>query len=160
MFKQKPESVFEIGCANGGFLKDLRDRFGDIKVGGMDISESINQCKEMFPGDFYLRSITDPWPIPDQSYDVVFSVGVLMYMFEPVHVLKEMFRVGKKVVFAEYHHPEVGPYGQMTRGYLDGDKVQLGIIRDYFSLLGVLKIPMQVEMENYQNKTIFICTPN
>ena len=127
----------------------------------MEISECISQCKEMFPnGDFYLRSITDPWPIPNKSYDVVFSVGVLMYMFEPLHVLREMFRVGKKVIFAEYHHPEVGWCGQTTQGYLNKDKLQIGLIRDYGTLLELLKIPMQVEMENYQNKTIFICTPN
>lgn len=161
--EEAPESVFEIGCANGGLLKDLKDNYPNLKVGGMEISESIIKAKELFPeqaDNFILRDLNDPWPVPDKSYDIVFSVGVLMYMFDPLPVLKEMLRVAKnKIIIAEYHHQEVGPFGQMTRAYMDNGKIYMGIIRNYLSLFQLLNIPLSCTIqETNGDKTIIKCT--
>lgn len=155
---ETPASVFEIGCANGGLLRDLRSKYPDIRVGGMDISKSIDQCKSEFgPDNFYWADLNDtPWPIPDKSYDIVFSVGVLMYMFDPLSVLREMFRISKKVILAEYHHSQVDLCGQLTKGYIEDGKIQTGIIRDYISLFKVMNMPMTLTyQESSAGKTIF-----
>ena len=155
---ENPKSVFEIGCANGGLLTDLMTKYPNLEVGGMDVSRCISQC-ESLRGNFYREDLNDPWPVKDNSYDIVFSVGVLMYMFEPLSVLREMFRVAKdKVILAEYHHSEVDLCGQLTKGYINKGKIQTGIIRDYISLLSLLKIPMSVTyQESSVGKTIIKC---
>lgn len=159
MFKDEtPSSVFEIGCANGGLLKDLKGHYPDLKVGGMDISKSIEDCKKEFGTDgFHWADLNDaPWPIPDKSYDVAFSVGVLMYMFDPLTVLREMFRISNKIIIAEYHHAQVDLCGQLTKGYIENGKIQTGIIRDYISLFKAMNVPMSLTYyESSVGKTIF-----
>lgn len=160
MFKDEtPKSIFEIGCANGGLLKDLTEHYPDLKVGGVDISESVLKARETFPlqaENFLIRDISDPWPQEDQSWDIIFSVGVLMYSFDPLPALREMFRVGKKVVLAEYHHSAVG-LGQMTQVYVDNGKIHMGIIRNYISLLKLLQIPLNCTFQESGDKTIIKC---
>lgn len=158
MFKdENPTSVFEIGCANGGLLKDLKSHYPNLVVGGMDISKSIDECKKEFGNDnFYWADLNDPWPIADKSYDVAFSVGVLMYMFDPLSVLREMFRISNKIILAEYHHAQVDLCGQLTKGYIENGRVQTGIIRDYISLFKVMNVPMTLTyQESSIGKTIF-----
>lgn len=161
--EETPRSVFEIGCANGGLLKDIKDHYPGVKVGGMDISESILKAKETFPDEtdnFILRDLNDPWPLPDKSYDIVFSVGVLMYLFDPLPVLKEMLRVAKtKIILAEYHHKELGPFGQLSKAHADNGKIHTGIVRDYISLLKMQEIPLSCTFQECGvDKTIIKCT--
>lgn len=166
MFKEeKPKSVFEIGCANGGLLAQLVEHFPDLVVGGMDIMKSdLAIAKKKFPtysDNFLFHNVLEPWPIADKSYDIVFSVGVLMYIFEAVPVIQEMFRVGKKVIIAEYHHQELDIFGHMTRGYWDKGRVHTGIIRNYIEIFQSLGIPMSIRVEETGlGKTILKCTPN
>src|SRR3990167_5580217 len=93
---EKPESIFEIGCASGKLLEYAQSLYRDIKVGGLDISvQGLKEAKETFPkyaDNFILHNINDPWPLPDKSYYIIFSVGVLMYLFDPREALKEMMR--------------------------------------------------------------------
>ena len=138
MFKgENPSSVLEIGCGSGGLLKDLTNHYPGLKVAGIDISTvAIKEAREILPeGKFIQASLLDPWPLADKSYDIVFSVGVLMYIFEPVFVMQEMLRVAKKVIIAEYHHQELDLYGHLTRGYFEDGKTHTGIIRNYFEVL-------------------------
>lgn len=158
MFRgESPKSVFEIGCANGGLLKDLKDHYQGLIVGGMETSECINKSVDQFgPTHFYRADINDPWPIPDKSYDIVFSVGVLMYMFDPIPVLKEMLRVGKKVIIAEPHDPNTDLFGHLSEGGLSNGKMQSGIVRNYSDLIERMNIPVSViHYESSQGKTIF-----
>ncbi len=162
---QKPQSIFEIGCANGGLLKDLVNHYGDIPVGGVDVSVSIQKAKELFPKysmNFLRGDLNDPWPIPDNSYDIVFSVGVLMYMFEPLHVLREMYRITKhRIILAEYHNEQVDFCGALTKAFIKDNRVQVGLIRDYKTLFAVLNLPfssISYEYDQETGKTIFICT--
>lgn len=90
MFKgENPKSVFEMGCSAGSFLKEFKEK--GVKVGGLDIE----------PNKYLVHDATKPWPLEDKSWDIVFSVGVLIYIKDPLPVIKEMLRVGKKVILAE-----------------------------------------------------------
>lgn len=156
---ENPESVFEIGCASGKLMGQLTAR-----KGGMDISaQGIKEAKELYPQDkdnFVFGNLLEPWPFPDNSFDIVFSVGVLMYIFDPKPVMREMFRVAKnKVILTEYHHEELDKYGVLTKPFSDAEgKIHHGIIRNYLDLLRELGIKIEVNiLYTGAGKTIIKC---
>ena len=116
MFKdENPKSIFEVGCANGGLLRDAGT---DIIVGGIDKHEGdLLRSKKLFQRDadnFFVGDLNDiPWKVKDKQYDVAFSVGTLLYLEDPREVLKEMRRIAEKVFIAE---PEQGLIEQDHHG--------------------------------------------
>ena len=127
MFKDEEyNSVFEVGSAVGGLFEGLHGKFG-----GIDIHENDNKTiKKLFPKyakNFILGDAWSiPWPIPDNYYDIVFTVGFFTVIDrDPLPVIKEMQRIGKKVIMAEN-------YGDESK-LISGDFVR--VIRDYKKLL-------------------------
>ena len=164
---ENPKSVFEIGCAGGPFLKELREHYGDILVGGMDITRSdLESAKEKFPphiyGDmrdnFIVHNLVEtPWPIEDNKYDIVFCIGVLMYIFEPEKVIRECLRIGKKLILAEFHNGNLDEYGGLTK-VTQGEKVVgLGITRNYCELIKKMGLKYEVKSYDPPFKTIISC---
>lgn len=134
---ENPQSVFEVGCANGGLLEDL----GIKIVGGIDKTTSdIEKAKILFPkckDNFFVGDIENiPWPVKDKQYDIVFTVGTLMYVENYLPVLKEMLRIGKKVILAEPTEGEV--------------------IKDIHGIRYYHEYPGEIKGE-IVGKTIFIC---
>lgn len=139
---EKPESIFEIGCASGKLLQYARSLYGDIKVGGLDIlGTGIKEAKELFPeqaDNFILHNIYEPWPIEDSSYDIVFSVSTLMYLYNPREPIREMMRVAKKkIIVSEYHSDQTDEWGGLLK-YMNPEGTGYagsGIYRNYMTLL-------------------------
>lgn len=157
---ENPKSVFEIGVGGGGLLKEVSDHFGGIEMGGIDISKVRMENLKNLKGEFLLHDLNDPWPVPDNSFDIVFSVGVLMYIFDPGFVLKEMFRVAKeKIILAEYHHSELNKFGLLTQPFQDAQgRVHHGIIRNYLDILKDIRKETSVQIiDSGQGKTIIKC---
>lgn len=138
MFKgENPESIFEIGCGGAGLLKDVSDHYGGIRVGGIDTSKvRMENSKNLFPDiQFIVHDLNDPWPVPDNSFDIVFSVCTLGYIFNPFPVVQEMFRVARdKVILAEYHSNNTDEYGFLLKAIMP-DRTETLIARDYRKLL-------------------------
>lgn len=159
---ERPGSVFELGCAGGPFLQQVQEKFGDIKVGGIDITKSdLFSAKQKFPkyeDNFLLHNLVEtPWPIKGDSYDIVFTVGVLMYIFEPEKVISEALRIGKKLIIAEFHNRDLDEYGGLTK-ITHGETVQgTGITRNYIKLLE--KMGLKYEIKHYEPpyKSIIVC---
>lgn len=161
MFKgEKPQSAFEIGCAGGPFLLELRENYGDIKVGGMDISlGDLQSACGKFPqyqDNFLLHNLVEtPWPLDDKEYDISFSIGVLMYIFEPEKVINEMLRISRKIILAEFHNTELDEYGGLSKVMQMDKIVGLGISRNYASLFK--KIGLKAEITTNGAKSIIKC---
>lgn len=155
---EKPESVFEIGCGGAALLKDVATHFACTKTGGIDISKvRMSNAKNVLPdGEFIVHDLNDPWPIADKSYDIVFSVGVLMYLFDPLPVIKEMLRVAKdKIIVAEYHGKDLTEYGALLTFEMNNG-VHATIARNYIKLFRKLggSISMR-DLQSTEGKTIF-----
>lgn len=90
-----PESVLEIGCARGYVLKKLED--SGVKVTGLEISKHCyltRVCDGIITWDI----TQTPWPIPDKSIDLAYSVSVMEHIPEqyiPI-VAKELDRVSRR----------------------------------------------------------------
>lgn len=142
---ESPTSVFEMGTGAGGLLGDLKSKYPDLKVAGIDNHKGDHETvKKMFPdGEFiYQDAWNTPWNVPDKAYDIVFTVGFFTVVDrDPTPVLKEMLRIGKKIILAELTGDSK---------YTEEDKVRVG--RDY---LKYLENPIVI---NYSpEKTIYIC---
>ena len=95
MVAHKPvESVLDVGCGTGDFcllFDPARTRYL-----GIDISANmIAECRRLFPSQQFKVADGDSIDVPDESVDLVLSIGVLEYLADPVSHLKELARVTK-----------------------------------------------------------------
>jgi len=141
---ENPKSVFEVGCSACGLMEDFYKN--GVKVGGLDIQGDDIKMK----GEFFVQDASDKWPLKDNSYDIVFSVGTLIYIDKPLKALKEMLRVGKKVILAERNGHDNFEEHQLIRQKLDNDDNVIGeellptvyrqYLHDYERLFKKLKV--------------------
>ena len=122
---ENPKSILEVGCQNGVLL-DQYANGKDIKVYGMDIADFKKGFESQTQGKFIHQDACEKWPMKDKSIDLVFTIGTMLLIKDPLPVLKEMLRVGKKVVLAEFHDEnerveEAGMYE--TRIFRDYNKL-------------------------------------
>lgn len=86
--------LLDVGCGRGDFTFGFHEN--GLKTEGLDISEfsaqefSKNKMKIYVTDIFY-----DPWPIPDNYADVVFSKSVLEHIHNPDHFMRETYRILK-----------------------------------------------------------------
>ena len=109
-----PKSIFEVGYSDGVLLEDIGNHLGNVLLGGIEINEKDATAADkrlkkwertLFKGD--ARSV--PWPIPEKTFDVAFTVGLLMYVRNPLSVIQEMLHVARaRVVLAEPIYTESG----------------------------------------------------
>jgi ubiquinone/menaquinone biosynthesis C-methylase UbiE len=97
----KNKRVLEVGCG-AAYTMEVIKSIG-YKIVGIDNSpESVEICKrkgfEAVLGD--AKNI----PFPSKSFDIVFSEGMLAHQENLEPVVKELTRVGKKVVFIVPNH--------------------------------------------------------
>lgn len=94
------ESILDVGCGAGHYLKSLRREIGgDFNYLGVDATSNfINQAKKAFASDkrsdFMLSDIYD-LKLADQSYDIVMCNNVLLHLPSINKPLSELIRVAK-----------------------------------------------------------------
>ena len=90
-------NVLDLGCGDGTLMKMLKDK--GVFVSGIDINEdNIVKCLEK--GLSVIQGDIDEGlhEYPDKSYDYVILNQTLQSTEKPDYVIKEMLRVGKKIV--------------------------------------------------------------
>lgn len=93
--------VIDLGCGNGDFLKALQVR-KNVRAEGIELSEEcIQACvaKGLFnvhQGDLD-EGLAD---YSDKSIDYVILINTLQVLHNPLHLVKEMARVGKKCIIS------------------------------------------------------------
>ncbi len=88
---QPGHRVAEIGCGHGRFLKMLRHCVPDIRCTGVDISTAMLQ---QLPADMETREGSmESIPLPDEKFDLVFSVEAIEHATNPEAAVAEMIRI-------------------------------------------------------------------
>lgn len=92
--------VLEVGCSSGYYSEVLEYMTGKrIHYTGADISEAfIEMARDYYPQKSFIVSNASSLPYTEQSYDIVFSAGVILYEMEYRVHIKEMNRVAKNVI--------------------------------------------------------------
>jgi SAM-dependent methyltransferase len=87
-------SVLDVGCGTGDYAQ-LFDP-ARVRYFGIDISEKmIAECRRLFPAHRFAVADGDSIDAPNESYDLVLSIGVLEYLPDPGGHLRELARVTK-----------------------------------------------------------------
>ena len=127
-------TVLDIGCASGANTAQLRNFLPNARLTGIDINPSgIEHAKRHFASindnnvDFLVKDLTKLTDFSGNSFDVVFTNAVLMFITpnDIDQVIKSFIRIAKRgIVLNEYHKQD-----------LDGDFFDGGRwVYDYISL--------------------------
>ena len=93
------ESILEIGCGVGTNLLNIKEKYPEIKLAGIDINaQAINQAKELLPQAELKIGKANKLPFPDKSFDVILTCAVLIYIdIKTIRkTVEEILRIAKK----------------------------------------------------------------
>lgn len=90
-------AVLDVGCGTGVLSRQAVAAVGPTgRVVGVDLSASmLSVARQHGPGVEFVEANAGELPFPDDSFDVVCSAFMLMFVESPSTVLKEMARVAK-----------------------------------------------------------------
>jgi methionine biosynthesis protein MetW len=89
--------VLDIGCADGGFLQLLKGNFAISELYGVDVSEeAVSLTTSRGFRAFQLDVDNEKLPFEDDSFDGIFCGEVIEHLYDPDHLLDEMYRVLRK----------------------------------------------------------------
>ncbi|MEM7502389.1 MAG: methyltransferase domain-containing protein, partial [Pseudomonadota bacterium] len=86
------EDVLDVGCGTGVLTRELTRHVGDDgSATGFDLSESmLGIARERCPNATFKQGNVIDLPFDDQSFDVVISSFMLMFVPDPEKALSEM----------------------------------------------------------------------
>lgn len=130
---RKPRrAILDIGCGNGNHIGlYLRHVGPNGTVTGMDRQQSlIDGAKERYKGtpnlDLRVSSMDDPFPFPDESFDLCFSNFAFYYVKDAHRSLSELKRVMKPGAEAVL----IGPTGNNAREIYEYNERLTGVAVD------------------------------
>ncbi len=91
------KSFADIGCAEGMYMSIAMNRTG-ASVVGLDLSTEILKRMWEYFGYAGMAGDSASLPFKNSSFDVVLCSEVLEHMTEPLKAVKELKRIGKKIV--------------------------------------------------------------
>ena len=88
--------VLEVGCGTGAILYDL---VTPASLHGLDLDPAaLAECRVHASAVSLTRSDAHFLPYPDQSFDIVYCHFLLLWVHDPLQVVREMARVGRSVL--------------------------------------------------------------
>ena len=103
---EKPESILDIGTADGLMLSNLKDTFPNATCAGIEYARDLMACCEsktihLIQGDAVVL------PIKDNAFDVVIATAIIEHVSEPIQLIREASRVlrGNGIFIVTTPHP-------------------------------------------------------
>ncbi len=114
------EMVFlEIGCANGGTLMEIKNRYPDAKVYGTELNAHAAVLASQF-AEVAVNNIEDKnLPFPKKMFDYILFGDVLEHLHEPMEILKycrEFLREGGCIIASIPNVMHVSVMEQLLQG--------------------------------------------
>ena len=104
-------SALEVGCNVGGNLVWIAEQLGTANIAGVDVNgTALEILAGRLPGADLRSATAVALPFADQSFDLVFTMGVLIHVapvdLEPA--MREVIRCSRRYILAgEYYAPQV-----------------------------------------------------
>jgi len=131
--------VLEVGCNIGANLRWIRTPDSERVVYGVDISpKALTELRKVMPDVHGVWSQARDLPFPSDSFDLVFTAGVLIHQPPELlaRVMGEIVRCSRRFVLCcEYYSPELTeiPYRGQTGALFKRDFG--GLYQDLFPSL-------------------------
>lgn len=94
LVRLSPNAVLDAGCGHGAALRDLRQRYPDAALLGLDLSKAmLDQAPRRLTRTLLVQGDLHALPLPNASVDLVFCNLVLPWCFDTERVLAECRRV-------------------------------------------------------------------
>ena len=90
---QKGQRLLDIGCGRGDFTRGFKD--SGLEVAGIDREKGDSAMLQGIDVRINQDLEHDPFPFPDESFDIVFSKSVIEHIWQPSHFMQETRRVLK-----------------------------------------------------------------
>ena len=97
--------VLEVGCGTGAILREIKSPTSLTSTGvrrkchGLDLEPaSLSMCRIHAPAASLTRGDAHFLPYPNQSFDIVYCHFLLLWVRNPLQVVREMARVGRTVL--------------------------------------------------------------
>ena len=93
---ERARRILEVGCGTGAILREIN---APAPLHGLDLEpDSLTQCRIHAPAASLTLGDAHALPYPDRSFDIVFCHFLLLWVRDPLRVLREMARVGRDVL--------------------------------------------------------------
>jgi SAM-dependent methyltransferase len=113
----KKSSVLEVGCGSGRFLKYLVDKVGTLV--GVDPSKAIFASDNLLGKNdkvILVKASANDLPFPDESFDFVYSIGVLHHIPDTYKAMEScVAKVKKGGYFFTYLYYNLDNRGSLFR---------------------------------------------
>jgi SAM-dependent methyltransferase len=93
----RAESVLDVGSGTGRAVQYLRERRPDLRVVGLEPSDSLRARASLMGGDFVGGDATH-LPFAAGEFDAVVALGVMHHVADPNAVVEEFCRVARTAV--------------------------------------------------------------
>ena len=155
-----PGRLIEGGTGSARNLLEFQ-RLG-YRVGGMDsLAAAVEHARSRGLEDVHQHDLSEPWPWPDHSSQVVVLLDVLEHMADPVGVLqhaKQSLEPGGGVVFTVPAYPwlfsdwdrALGHYRRYTPELLRRQAGQAGLQTTWLTHWNAFSLPAAVAVRSYE----------
>jgi SAM-dependent methyltransferase len=147
-----PRRVLEFGSNVGRNLEAIRARDDRVAVSGIDINEDAVVHGRKRGLDLRVGDERALAALPDDAFDVVFTVSVLDHVPNPAPILAHLVRVARSAVLLL--EPELGEEGRIltnvnSRTRQPNETVPYSYSWDYERLLDPYRASMEITRQHY-----------
>ncbi|MBT9150492.1 MAG: putative S-adenosylmethionine-dependent methyltransferase [candidate division WS2 bacterium] len=95
--KHRFDRILDVGCGDGNFSIMLKEACNAKEVYGIEISEKgVESAKRNGVNCFQLDIDEEDFPFSNDSFDAVYCGEVIEHLYDPDHLVEEIFRTMKK----------------------------------------------------------------
>ena len=128
--------ILDLGCGEGTRLNAL---INDKQAGvGVDISQkALVMAKKKYSKIRFIKADLENIPLPDNSFDLVYSAYVFDHLINPSIVIKEAIRLTSKEGFFVIIAPNYGAPNRVSPPFKGSriKKFSEGLFKDFMSLI-------------------------